>query len=90
MYGVRGSVIIGQVTKTLLLILGFVQYRFSGQNGSLIFAILLTFFPTVSDPTLNDVAEIDGRRDIMGFLLLAIAVLIFMPVGGQMASWLGV
>jgi hypothetical protein len=90
MYGVRGSVIIGQVTKTLLLILGFVQYRFSGQNGSLIFAILLTFFPTVSDPTLNDVAEIDGRRDLLGFLLLAIAVLIFMPVGGQMASWLGV
>jgi hypothetical protein len=90
MYGVRGSVIIGQVTKTLLLILGFVQYRMSGQNGSLIFAILLTFFPTVSDPTLNDVAEIDGRRDVMGFVLLTIAVLIFMPVGGQLASWLGV
>lgn len=90
MYGVRGSVMIGQVTKTLLLILGFVQYRMSGQNGSLIFAILLTFFPTVSDPTLNDVAEIDGRRDILGFVLLAVTVLIFMPVGGQLASWLGV
>jgi hypothetical protein len=90
MYGVRGSITIGQITKVLLLILGFVQYRFSGHNGSLIFAILLTFFPTISDPTLNDVAEIDGRRDVMGFVLLAIAVLIFMPVGGRLASWLGV
>jgi hypothetical protein len=90
MYGVRGSVIIGQVTKILLLILGFVQYRASGQNGSLIFAFLLTFFPTVSDPTLNDVAEIDGRRDVLGLLLLALAVIIFLPVGSGLASWLGV
>jgi hypothetical protein len=90
MYGVRGSVVIGQVTKILLLILGFVQYRASGQNGSLIFAFLLTLFPTVSDPTLNDVAEIDGRRDILGLLMLSIAVLIFIPVGGSLASWLGV
>jgi membrane-associated protease RseP (regulator of RpoE activity) len=90
MYGVRGSVIIGQVVKALLLVLGFLQLNFTGHNGALLFALLLSFFPTVSDPTLNDVSEINSGRDILGLGLLAIAVLVFLPVGGGMASWLGV
>jgi hypothetical protein len=90
MYGVRGSVIIGQVVKALLLVLGFLQLNFTGHNGALLFALLLSFFPTVSDPTLNDVSEINSGRDILGLGLLAIAVLVFLPVGGVMASWLGV
>jgi hypothetical protein len=90
MYGVRGSVIIGQVVKALLLILGFLQLNFTGHNGALLFALLLSFFPTVSDPTLNDVSEINSGRDILGLGLLAIAVLVFLPVGGGMAGWLGV
>jgi hypothetical protein len=90
MYGVRGSITIGQVTKILLLVLGFVQMRVGNGNGSLIFACLLMLFPTISDPTLNDVAEIDGKRDWLGLGLMLIGVLIFIPVTGGFARMLGV
>jgi hypothetical protein len=90
MYGVRGSIAIGQVTKILLIVLGFVQMRLGNGNGSLIFASLLLLFPTISDPTLNDVAEIDSKRDWLGLGLLLLGVLIFIPVTGSLAKMLGV
>jgi hypothetical protein len=90
MYGVRGSVAIGQITKLLLIVLGLVQQRATGQSGSLIFAALLMLFPTISDPTLNDVAEIDSRRDWLGMTLLAVVVLIFLPVAGIWGNLMGV
>jgi hypothetical protein len=59
-------------------------------NGSLIFASLLMLFPTISDPTLNDVAEIDSKRDWLGMALMLVGVLIFIPVTGGLARMLGV
>jgi hypothetical protein len=90
MYGVRGSITIGQIAKIILIMLGFLQLRLTGYTGSLVFAILLMFFPTISDPTLNDVTEIDSRRDAWGMFLLAIVVLIFLPVPGILGKFLGV
>jgi membrane-associated protease RseP (regulator of RpoE activity) len=90
MYGVRGSITIGQIAKIILIMLGFLQLRLTGYTGSLVFAILLMFFPTISDPTLNDVTEIDSRRDAWGMCLLAIIVLIFLPVPGILGKFLGV
>jgi hypothetical protein len=88
MFGLRGSIIIGQITKILLLILGFIQYRAAGHNGSLVFAFLLMFFPTISDPTLNDVSELDSRRDLGGMFMLAITVAIFLPASGLLSNLL--
>ncbi len=90
MYGVRGSITIGQIAKIILIMLGFLQLRLTGYTGSLVFAILLMFFPTISDPTLNDVTEIDSRRDAWGMCLLAVIVLIFLPVPGILGKFLGV
>jgi membrane-associated protease RseP (regulator of RpoE activity) len=90
MYGVRGSITIGQIAKIILIMLGFLQLRLTGYTGSLVFAILLMFFPTISDPTLNDVTEIDSRRDAWGMCLLGIIVLIFLPVPGILGKLLGV
>jgi membrane-associated protease RseP (regulator of RpoE activity) len=90
MYGVRGSITIGQIAKVILIMLGFLQLHLTGYTGSLVFAILLMFFPTISDPTLNDVTEIDSRRDAWGMCLLAIIVLIFLPVPGILGKFLGV
>jgi membrane-associated protease RseP (regulator of RpoE activity) len=90
MYGVRGSITIGQIAKIILIMLGFLQLRLTGYTGSLVFAILLMFFPTISDPTLNDVTEIDSRRDAWGMCLLAVVVLIFLPVPGILGKLLGV
>jgi membrane-associated protease RseP (regulator of RpoE activity) len=90
MYGVRGSITIGQIAKIILIMLGYLQLHLTEQSGSLIFAILLMFFPTISDPTLNDVTEIDSRRDAWGMCLLAIIVLIFLPVPGILGKFWGV
>jgi membrane-associated protease RseP (regulator of RpoE activity) len=90
MYGVRGSITIGQIVKVVLMLLGFLQLRLTGHIGSLIFAMLLMLFPTISDPTLNDVTEIDSRRDAWGMFLLTIIVLIFLPVPGILGKFLGV
>jgi hypothetical protein len=90
MYGARSNALIAQVVKFLLLILGLIQYRAGGQGGALLFAVLLTFFPALSDPTLNDVTEINNGRDGVGLLVLAIGVAIFLPVGGVLARSLGV
>jgi membrane-associated protease RseP (regulator of RpoE activity) len=90
MYGVRGSMTIGQIAKIILIMLGFLQLHLTGYTSSLVFAILLMFFPTISDPTLNDVTEIDSRRDAWGMCLLVIVVLIFLPVPGILGRFLGV
>ena len=90
MYGVRGSIAIGQIAKIILIMLGFLQLYLTSYTGSLVFAILLMFFPTISDPTLNDVTEIDSRRDAWGMFLLGIIVLIFLPVPGILGKLLGV
>jgi membrane-associated protease RseP (regulator of RpoE activity) len=88
MFGLRGSIVVGQITKLLLLVLGFVQYRATGHNGCLLFAFLLTFFPIVGDPTLNDVSELDGRRDFLGMLMLALTVAIFLPASEWISNLL--
>jgi membrane-associated protease RseP (regulator of RpoE activity) len=93
MFGLRGSAIIGQITKILLMILVFIQYRLSNADGySLLalFAVFLLFLPTIGDPTLNDVSELDNRRDLWGMLLLAIAVAIFLPARGLISNLLQV
>ncbi len=93
LFGLRGSAIIGQITKVLLVILVFIQYRLAeATNYSLlaVFALLLLFFPTIGDPTLNDVSELDNRRDLSGMLLLALAVAIFLPAAGLLSNLLRV
>ncbi|MGF1535844.1 MAG: site-2 protease family protein [Elainellaceae cyanobacterium] len=74
MFGQRAGVVIGQVTRFLVLALAFVQ------NELLIWAILLFFMPIIDEPALNDVSELDNTRDFLGLLTLGLLVLILLPV----------
>ncbi|MGF1515351.1 MAG: site-2 protease family protein [Elainellaceae cyanobacterium] len=74
MFGQRAGVVIGQVTRFLVLALAFVQ------NELLIWAILLFFMPIIDEPALNDVSELDNRRDFLGLLTLGLLVMILLPV----------
>ena len=74
MYGQRVGIIVGQISRLLVLLLAFVQ------PFLLFWGILLLFMPVADEPALNDVSELDNWRDGLGLLALALLVVIILPV----------
>lgn len=79
MFGQRNGAIIGQIARLLVLILAFIQ------PPLLLWAIILLFMPTVDQPALNDVSELDNKRDLLGLIALGLLVLIILPLPHSMA-----
>jgi membrane-associated protease RseP (regulator of RpoE activity) len=73
MYGQRAGAAIGQITRILVLLMTWVQ------PWLLFWAILLFFMPAFDEPALNDVTELDNRRDFLGLLALTLLLLIILP-----------
>lgn len=73
MFGQRTGAAIGQIARFLVLGLALVQ------PGFWLWAIILFFMPIADEPALNDVTELDNKRDIIGLLVLALLVLIILP-----------
>ncbi|WP_027268798.1 site-2 protease family protein [Leptolyngbya sp. PCC 6406] len=82
MYGQRTGAIIGQVARFLMLGLVVVHPEL------LIWAILLFFIPAVDEPALNDVSELDDRRDLWGLAALTILILIVLPAPNMVMALL--
>ncbi len=82
MYGQRTGAVIGQICRFLVLGLAFVH------SELLVWAILLFFIPAVDEPALNDVTELDDKRDLWGLLALTILVLIVLPTPGALEALL--
>jgi membrane-associated protease RseP (regulator of RpoE activity) len=84
MFGQKPSAIVSQLSKFILLILGFVRYRSSGfANTDLLFlAIAISLVPAIDEPALNDVSELNLWRDGLGIFMLTILVSILLPVPG--------
>ncbi len=74
MFGQRTGAAIGQIARLLLLGLSLFESWF------LLWAIILFFMPIVDEPALNDVSELDNRRDFWGLLALVVLVMIILPV----------
>lgn len=84
MFGQRVGAAIGQIARFLLLLLSFAQPHL------LVWAIVLFLVPATDEPALNDVTELDDRRDLWGLLALALLLLIILPTPGVVARWLNV
>ena len=82
MYGQRTGAVIGQICRFLVLGLAFVH------GELLIWAILLFFIPAVDEPALNDVSELDDKRDLWGLFALTLLVLIVLPTPGALKALL--
>ncbi len=82
MFGQRTAIIIGQVARLLLLLLSLVQSEF------FLWAIILLFIPLIDEPALNDVTELDNKRDIWGLTAMALLVLIILPLPQAIARLL--
>ncbi|AKG22882.1 site-2 protease family protein [Calothrix sp. 336/3] len=74
MLGQRIAIFIGQIARLLLLLLSLVQ------PGFFLWAIMLLFIPLMDEPALNDVSELDNKRDILGVFSMALLVLIILPL----------
>ncbi|MEA5569810.1 site-2 protease family protein [Calothrix sp. UHCC 0171] len=83
MFGQRNAIVIGQIARLLLLLLCLVQ------PGFFLWAIILLFIPLVSEPALNDITELDNKRDILGIVTMAVLVLIVLPLPNVFARFLG-
>ncbi|MBW4612635.1 MAG: site-2 protease family protein [Desmonostoc vinosum HA7617-LM4] len=82
MFGQRTAMAIGQISRLLLLLLALVQDEF------LVWAIILLFIPLIDEPALNDVTELDNRRDILGLLAMVLLVVIVLPLPQAIANLL--
>ena len=44
--------------------------------------------PIADQPALNDVTELDDKRDALGLFSLALLIVILLPLPGAVAQWL--
>lgn len=84
MFGQGKAVIIGQITRFLMFGLAFARQEF------LFWAILLFFMPIADQPALNDVTELDNKRDFLGLMSLLLLILILLPLPPTIAQWLNI
>jgi membrane-associated protease RseP (regulator of RpoE activity) len=82
MFGQRTAVMIGQISRFLLLLFSFIREEF------LLWAILLLFIPLIDEPALNDVTELDNKRDFLGLIAMALLLLIILPLPESLANLL--
>lgn len=81
-FGQRTAIAIGQMARLLLLLLSFIQVEY------FVWAIILMLIPLIDEPALNDVTELDNKRDILGLLSMALLVIIVLPLPQAIANLL--
>ncbi len=81
MYGQRTAIIVSHVARALMLVLAFNYQEF------LLWALFLLFVPA-AQPALNDVSELNGPRDFLGLLSLALLVIIILPAPASLQGLL--
>ena len=82
MLGTQGAMLVGHITRFAVLALALARSEF------LALALLVFFLPAISQPALDDVTPLDDRRDGLGFLALALLVLVVLPAPRLLLSWL--
>ncbi|BAW97309.1 putative membrane-associated Zn-dependent proteases 1 [[Synechococcus] sp. NIES-970] len=81
-FGQRTAGIIAQVTRIFMIAIAFVQPNF------VFLAIFALLMPIANQPALNDVTDLDNRRDLLGMLTLVFVALIFLPLPAGLSAWL--
>jgi membrane-associated protease RseP (regulator of RpoE activity) len=84
MYGQRTAAIVAQLARMFMLFRAFDKQDF------LLWAIILFLMPVIDRPALNDVTELDNKRDFLGFFALLLLLAILLPLPGTVAAWLNI
>ena len=81
-FGQKTAVAVGQVTRILALLFALLHPYFW------IWTIILWLIPLVDRPALNDVTELDNKRDFFGLVSLALLIVIILPLPDAIANLL--
>ncbi len=84
MLGQRAGAMVGQFARLMLLLLSFAQRHL------MLWAIILFLMPANDEPALNDVTELDNRRDLWGILALGLLLLIVLPAPAALTKLLNI
>ena len=71
-YGQRTAAVVSQIARLFMLVLSFKYREFFW------WAVLLLFIPP-AEPALNDVSELNGPRDFLGLMSIALLIIIILP-----------
>lgn len=83
MLGQRGGMVIGQISRLLFLLLAFLV-----RKELMLWAFMLFLLPAMDEPALNNVTELDNRRDLLGILAIAILLMIILPAPAALVNTL--
>lgn len=81
-YGQKTAIAIGQVTRILALLFALLHPYFW------VWTIIMWLIPLIDQPALNDVTELDNKRDFLGLFALAFLILIILPLPSAVGHWL--
>ena len=84
MFGQKTAMVIGQIARLLLLLLSLIQSEY------FLWAIYLIFVRLTDEPALNDVTELDNKRDIFGLIAIMLLILIVLPLPQSLARLLNI
>jgi membrane-associated protease RseP (regulator of RpoE activity) len=83
-YGQKMAIVIAQVTRIVMLLFSLIY------PSLFIWTIFLWLMPVPDRPALNDVTELDNRRDILGFITLVVLIIAILPLPSTIATWLNI
>ena len=83
-FGRKMAIAVGQVTRSLALLFALIHPYFW------VWTIIMWLIPLADRPALNDVTELDDKRDLIGLLALALLIVIILPLPSALGNLLGV
>ena len=83
-FGQKMAVAIGQITRILALLFALIHPYFW------VWTIVMWLIPLIDRPALNDVTELDNKRDILGLFALALLILIVLPLPTPIGNLLNI
>ena len=82
-FGQKMAIAVGQITRILALLFALVHPYFW------IWAIIMWLIPLIDQPALNDVTELDNKRDFLGLFALTLLVITILPLPNAIGNLLG-
>lgn len=83
-FGQKTAIAVGQVARILALLFALIHPYFW------VWTIIMWLIPLIDQPALNDVTELDNKRDFCGLIALALLILIVLPIPSALGNLLNI